>query len=232
MKLAWIQKFTMLDYPWKIATLIFTPWCNFRCNFCYNTDFVVPKKLNQIKQFFIPESSFFSFLEKRVGLIDWVVICWWEPTIHEDLEDFMLKIKNMWFLIKLDTNWSNPLKIKNFISKWIVDYIAMDIKHSIDKLWELVWLKINILNFQQSIELLKNSNIDYEFRTTLIKWVHNIEDFMWILSLIKWSKKYYLQNFQKKSILKKFFHYDSFWPLELEKFQYIAKDYVWECIIR
>jgi pyruvate formate lyase activating enzyme len=105
MEITGIQQTTLVDYPWKVASIVFTAWCQFRCPFCYNPQAVLPELISRYRDQQIPEEAIFNFLKQRKGLIDWVSICWWEPTLQPDLYDFAKKIKNMWFSVKLDTNW-------------------------------------------------------------------------------------------------------------------------------
>ena len=226
-----IKKTTLLDYPWKIACIIFTAWCNMRCSFCYNSEFVIPSEIKKQKDF-IPEEIFFNFLETRIWILDWVVICWWEPTVHKDLYDFIKKIKEMWFLVKLDTNWRDSGIIKKLIEEKLVDYIAMDIKNSFEKYSETTQVKENLENYEKSINIIKNSWIDYEFRTTLVKWLHDLEDMEKIWKLLSWAKSYNLQNFKAWKTLKENFSWKSFLKKELKEFEKIAKKYVKDVKIR
>jgi pyruvate formate lyase activating enzyme len=168
MQISWIKKTTLLDYPGKVATLIFTLWCNFRCKYCHNSEFVLPEEVKKRIPFLIKEEAFFNFLEKRKDFLDWVVICGWEPTIQADLKDFCIKIKEKtWLLIKLDTNWTNPKILKELINEKLIDYLAMDIKDDL-KSSDLIWVKKND-KIKESVEILKKGRVDYEFRTTFIK---------------------------------------------------------------
>jgi pyruvate formate lyase activating enzyme len=231
MLISWIQKTTLLDYPWKVATIIFTAWCNLRCQFCHNSEFVLPEKIKLIKDF-IPEEIFFNFLKTKIWLLDWVVICWWEPTLQQDLIEFSKKIKSLWFLIKLDTNWRKPKMLKELLKNNLVDYIAMDIKDDFNSWQDLVWINENIQNYLESIEIIKNSNIDYEFRTTLIKNYHTQEKFENILKYILWAKKYYLQNYKWWNTLNPYFNGKSFTFEELTYFKNIALKYIENTFIR
>lgn len=226
-----LKKTTLLDYPDKIATIIFTAWCNLRCGFCHNSEFVLTNKIKEIKDF-IPEAIFFNFLKTKVWVLDWVVICWWEPTIHKDLYDFCKRIKDLGFLVKLDTNWQNPWVLEKLLDEKLVDYIAMDIKNSFDKYIITTWVTEDLENYKKSIEIIKNSNIDYEFRTTLIKWLHTSEDLIEISKLIKWAKKYYLQNFKGWSTLDENFSWTSFSKEELREMQILSSKYVENVHIR
>lgn len=231
MLISWIKKTTLLDFPGKVACIIFTAGCNLRCSYCHNSDFVLPEKIAKIKDF-IPEDVFFNFLKTKIWLLDGVVICWWEPTMQKDLENFCQKIKDMWFLVKLDTNWQNPEVLKNLIEKKLVDYIAMDIKWDYDNLEDLLWVKYDKEKYFESIELIKKSGVDGEFRTTLIKNYHNLGDFEKVVRQISGSKKYFLQNYKWWNTLLKNFDGRSFLSNELIEFKNIANNYIEKCEIR
>ena len=196
MLISWIKKTTLLDYPWKVACIIFTAWCNMRCSFCYNSEFVLESEIRKQKDF-IPAEVFFNFLRTRIWILEWVVICWWEPTVHKDLFEFCQQIKEMWFLVKLDTNWMNFKALKNLIDENLIDYVAMDIKNSLEKYSKTIQVEASLEDIQKSIDLIKNSWIDHEFRTTVVKWIHQEEDFEEIWKLLPSESKYYLQNFKK-----------------------------------
>lgn len=168
MHLTAVQKTTLLDYPGKVATLVFTPGCNLRCGFCHNPEFVLPERLEKIRHDFIPEEVFFRFLETRKDFLDGVVICGGEPTIHQDLPVFCKRIKDLGFLVKLDTNGSAPEMIEHLLDQNLVDYIAMDLKNPFEKYTSLTGKEIDISRYRRSIELLMTQAPDYEFRTTLI----------------------------------------------------------------
>ncbi len=231
MLISWIKKTTLLDYPGKVACIIFTAWCNLRCGYCHNSEFVIPEKIKEIKDF-IPEEVFFHFLEYKIWILDWVVICWGEPTVQKNLVEFCQKIKNMWFLVKLDTNWQNPDILKKLLKEKLLDYIAMDIKCDYKNWEDLLWVIFNKNNYFQSIEIIKNSEIEYEFRTTLIKNYHNLADFGKVVKQIEWSKNYFLQNYTWWNTLKEDFNWKSFLFHELLKFKEISKKYVDKCEIR
>ena len=232
MLIAWLKKFSLLDYPWKVSCIIFTPSCNFRCSFCHNPELVLWDLLKQTYKDLIKQKEFFKFLEKRKNLLDWVSICWGEPTLQEWLIDFCKKVKKMWFFIKLDTNWTNPKIIKKLLNEKLVDYIAMDYKHNLSKIDKLIKIKINKQDFLKSVDLLLNSNIDYEFRTTLIKWIHKREDIEDITKSIKWARSYFLQKFERKNILDSDFIWGSFSVKEIQEFDKIARKYIKKVWIR
>lgn len=199
MKIGGVQKVTFIDYPGKIACTVFTIGCNFRCPFCQNSHLVLPEKIKKIKE--IPEEEFFSFLRKRKEFLEGVVICGGEPTFHSDLLDFAKKIKKLGYLIKLDTNGSNPKMLNSLIEKKLVDYVSLDIKAPKEKYNKVCGKKINIKKIERSIEILKKEKIDYEFRTTLVPTLVEKED---ILKIVKWispAKRYFLQNFRPQNTI-------------------------------
>ncbi len=193
MLIAGMQKLTLLDYPNELACIIFTGGCNFKCPFCQNSSLIKYKE----DETTISEEYVISYLEKRKNVLDGVVISGGEPTIHKELEEFIVKIKNLGYKVKLDTNGYNPVMLESLIIKGLIDYVAMDIKNSIDNYSKIVGLKtIKTDNILKSIKILKNSNIDYEFRTTIMKEYHSIENIKKIIKLIGKDSKYYLQNFR------------------------------------
>lgn len=230
MLISGIKKTTLLDYPGKVSCIIFTAGCNLRCQYCHNSEFVLPEKIKLIKDF-IPEEIFFNFLKTKIWLLDGVVICWGEPTLQKDLEPFCQKIKDMWFLVKLDTNWQNPDILKKLLEKNLLDYIAMDIKWDYENLENLIW-KYDQQKYFESIKLIKNSDIDSEFRTTLIKNYHSLDDFETVVKQITGAKKYFLQNYKWGNTLQEDFDGKSFLSWELIDFKNIALQYVEKCTIR
>ena len=230
MLISGIKKTTLLDYPGKVSCIIFTAGCNLRCQYCHNSEFVLPEKIKLIKDF-IPEEIFFNFLKTKIWLLDGVVICWGEPTLQKDLELFCQKIKDMWFLVKLDTNWQNPDILKKLLEKNLLDYIAMDIKWDYENLENLIW-KYDKQKYFESIKLIKNSDIDSEFRTTLIKNYHSLDDFETVVKQITGAKKYFLQNYKWGNTLQEDFDGKSFLSWELIDFKNIALQYVEKCTIR
>lgn len=185
------QKMTVLDYPEKVACTIFLTGCNFRCPFCHNASLVTE---NWIRGVGIDE--IFSYLEKRKGLIDGVCITGGEPLLNNDIEDLIKPIKSMGYLVKLDTNGTNPTRLRNLIENGLVDYVAMDIKNSSEKYALTCGVKaVNFTKIEESIDLLINGNIDYEFRTTVVEPLHTVEDIEKIGKLIKGAKSLYLQGF-------------------------------------
>jgi pyruvate formate lyase activating enzyme len=187
-----IQKTSLIDYPGKICTVLFTRGCNFSCGFCHNPELVVPKLYTKS----IPLYQIFNFLKKRKDKIEGITITGGEPTLHSDLPQFISKIKNMKYSIKLDTNGTNPQIIKKLINDQLIDYLAMDIKNSPNKYSLTVQKKINFQNIKKSIEIIKKSPIQYEFRTTIIPRLHDQKSITQIGKLLHLSKNFYLQQFR------------------------------------
>jgi len=202
MIIAGLQKSTLIDYPDKIACIVFLAGCNFRCPWCYSAELVLPEKI--IKQPRISEEEFFSFLKTRNGLLDGVVICGGEPTINKDLPKFIEKIKKQGYLVKLDTNGSNPEMLKDLANTKLIDYVAMDIKAGPQNsaYRDLMTEGITVEKIKESVEFLKQGKVDFEFRTTCVPTVHKKEDF---LEIAKWiggkNVKYYLQNFRAEKTI-------------------------------
>jgi len=190
-----LQKLTLIDYPGKIACTVFTVGCNFRCPFCHNPELIDPSKfkLSEI----IEEKSFFDFLNARRGLLDGVCITGGEPTLYSDLPEFIKKIKALGFLVKLDTNGTKPEMLTALIADRLVDCIAMDIKTALKKdLYEKVTgSAVDFENIKKSIEIIMQSGLEYEFRTTVVPGLHTENDILSIAEEIRGAKKYYLQQF-------------------------------------
>jgi len=185
-----IQKLTLLDYPEKTACTLFTIGCNFRCPFCHNTMFLDPhvhKYGNSLSLDFPvlhDESEILSFLKTRHGLLDGVCISGGEPLMQNGLNSFISKVKELGFLVKLDTNGNYPQKLAELINSGNVDYVAMDIKNSPAKYGETIGLAAyNIAPIAESMEVLRSSSIDYEYRTTVVREFHTQDD---LISIARW----------------------------------------------
>ncbi len=195
MKIGGLQKVTLVDYPGHVACTIFLSGCNFRCPFCYSKELVLKEEMDIHPS--ISEEYLFSFLEGKKGLLEGCVLCGGEPTVNGDeLVDFARKIKKMGFMIKLDTNGSNPEVIKKLAKENLLDYVAMDIKAPLSKYKEAIGTDIDVDKVKDSIEFIKNSGIDYEFRTTVVPGIHSLEDIILVAKEIAPAKKYFLQNFR------------------------------------
>lgn len=191
-----VQAFTLIDFPKSIACIAFLPGCNFRCGYCHNPEFVLPERLKETQESWIDEDVFLSFLEKRRGLLDGVVISGGEPTIHAGLPNFIRRIREKGFKVKLDTNGSRPEVIGPLLDEHLVDYVAMDVKTSLDRYPELVGPCVRPEAIRESIALIRERAPDYEFRTTLVSEIHGDHELNGILDLVRDSRRYALQAFR------------------------------------
>ncbi len=234
MKIAGIQKLTLLDYPGHTACTVFLPGCNMRCGYCHNKELVIPDCIAQIKKSFISEEAFFNFLHNRQGLLDGVCITGGEPTMHIALPRFISQIKEAGFKVKLDTNGTNFHMLKELIDSQLIDYVAMDIKASLERYSELTHLKIPIEDIKKSKDYILESAVPHEFRTTVIKEHHDQNEFNKILKLIAGANRYFIQNFRSKAgcIDQKFESYQGFSQCELKKMKNKAANLVGQCGIR
>jgi pyruvate formate lyase activating enzyme len=207
MTIGGLQKVTLVDYPGKLACTVFLSGCNFRCPFCYSKELVLEEEIKKHSK--ISEDYFFDFLNEKKGMLEGCVICGGEPTVNgEALVDFIKKIKKEAFLVKLDTNGSNPEMIKRLIDEKLIDYIAMDIKAPLtkEKYDQACGISFDISKIKESISIIKNSGVDYEFRTTAVFGIHTEEDIINIANEIAPANKYFVQRFrgEKGTIDKKF----------------------------
>ena len=194
-----LQKTTLIDYPGQVAATVFLTGCNFRCLFCYSPELVLPEKIK--KQPKISEKELFDFLEGRKGLLEGVVICGGEPTCNQGLPEFIRKIKEMGFLVKLDTNGSNPKMLERLIEEKLIDYVAMDIKAPQEKYEKVTGTKVKIQDIEESIRILKEGTVDYEFRTTVVSTLHSREDIVEIAKWIGPAKRFFLQEFRPEKTI-------------------------------
>lgn len=191
MKLHGLQKMTLLDYPEHVACTIFLGGCDFRCPFCHNYELI-----DGTAQPVMEEKEFLEFLSKRKGLLDGVAITGGEPCLHRDLPDLMKKIRDMGFAVKLDTNGYHPDMLQKILEERLADYAAMDIKNSPAKYAQTAGLdRVDMDRIRSSISLLMNSSVTYEFRTTVVEPLHEVEDFYAIGELIKGAESHFLQSF-------------------------------------
>jgi len=224
------QKFSLIDYPDKICAIVFTQGCNFRCPYCHNPELVDPKKSANIG---LKEDEILSFLDRRKGKLNAVTITGGEPLLQSDLSAFLSAIKRLGYLVKLDTNGSFPSRLKKIIELKSVDYIAMDIKASLDKYNKAIKTKIDTRKIPDSIRLIMDSGLDYEFRTTIVKALFEKDDFYKIGQLIKNARLYVLQKFvPSKTLDATFLDMKSCTDEELDCFKEIMEGFVQRCIIR
>jgi len=223
-----LQEFTLIDYPGKVACTIFTFGCNFRCEYCHNPELIFDDGSETIS-----EDEILKFLEERKDFLDGVCITGGEPTLHPDLPDFIAKIKKRGLLVKLDSNGANPEMLKTLIKKNLVDFVAMDIKAPLEKYEKIVGIKIDKKKIQESIDLIRRSGLDYEFRSTILPALHSKEDLIKIGEWLRGSKKFCLQNFvPSKTLEKKFQKEKGFSSGKLKEFADILKPYFEKIEIR
>lgn len=187
------QKSTLLDYPKHLAATIFLGGCNFRCPFCHNGGLVLhPDSLIPI-----PEEEVLAYLKKRTGILEGVCVTGGEPTLNLELMDFLKKVKLMGYKIKLDTNGYQQNILKNLVEQKLIDYVAMDIKNSPDHYANTCGIaSLDFDQIQASVEFLKSGVIEFEFRTTIVRELHNLEDMVSIGKWLTGASPYYLQSYQ------------------------------------
>jgi pyruvate formate lyase activating enzyme len=228
MQFGGFNKYTLIDYPGKIACMVYTIGCNFRCPYCHNPELVDETVVERFE-----ESDIFAHLESRRNLIEGVVITGGEPTMHSDLPAFIRAIKNMGFSVKLDTNGTNPEMLATLVNDGSVNYVAMDMKASLMKYSQTVARPVDIDAIKRSIDILISSSITYEFRTTVVKALLTLEDIEEVCKEIRGAKKYYLQKFVSTKILNpQFKRKVNYTDDELKTLKTMATRYVDFCGIR
>jgi pyruvate formate lyase activating enzyme len=217
MKIGGVQKVSLIDYPGLISAIIFSQGCNFKCSYCHNPELVDSKLFQPC----IKENAVLDFLNTRRGKLDAVVITGGEPTMQDDLALFIKQIKKMGFVVKLDSNGSQPQVIKTLLDEKLLDFIAMDIKAPLEKYKSVVRIPVNADLIKESIRLILKSKIPHEFRTTVVESQLEEKDILNIAKLISGARHYVLQNFVPvKTLDKKFLKENSY---SNEIFQKIKK---------
>lgn len=233
-----LEKTSLSDWEEKIAAVIFTGGCNFRCGFCFNPELVnagtrsanMAGRHGAFQQNIpqISEQKIFKFLKKRKNLLDGVCITGGEPLLQNNLAKFISKIKKLGFLVKLDHNGSMPEKLEQLIQDKLIDYVAMDIKAPLSRYQEITRSKIDPKIIKKSINLIINSGTDHEFRSTLVPALHSLQDVINMAKMIKNGKRYFLQNFKNKKTLDKDFEkYKSFNENELKRMAKECSKYIY-----
>mgnify|MGYP003368000665 FL=1 len=218
MLISGFDKVTLLNYPGLVACTIFTKGCNLKCPFCHNSSLISGND-----DTYIDEDEIFKYLNKRKNIIEGVCISGGEPLLQKDIKEFIRKIKSLGLKVKLDTNGTNPDLILSLINDNLLDYIAMDIKNIKSKYELTSGAKVKIDNILKSINIIENSGIDYEFRTTIIKEIHTLSDIDYISKKLDKKSKYYIQNFVKSdAVLDKNLH--SFTNDELKEMKQILNN--------
>lgn len=193
MNICGYQKTTLLDYPGHVAATFFTGGCNFRCPFCHNSDLITyPSSTDNIS-----EEEIFTFLKKRKNILSGICITGGEPTLQPDLAEFIEKVRSYGYKIKLDTNGYRPEVIADLLEKNLLDYIAMDIKAGYSNYITASGISnLIIKKIEDSVSIIENSGIPYEFRTTVVKELHNETDFQEIADMISPKSPYFIQSFK------------------------------------
>ncbi len=243
-----LQKFSLLDYPGHLSAIIFTQGCNFRCQYCYNPMLVWPVTVGKFKNSSsskrdggqkdhpanISEDDLFAFLKKRVGKLDAAVITGGEPTLHDDLPEFIAKIKKLKFKVKLDTNGTNPDAIKKLIDNNLLDYIAMDIKAPAGKYDLITGVQPDLDKIKKSVKIIKESKLPHEFRTTIVPELIDFEDIAKIGGMIRGAEKWFLQQFKSDVDLvnASFKGAAAYSEEEMRRMKEIGEKYAKECFVR
>ncbi len=222
MNIQGIQKLTLLDYPGKMACTVFTAGCNLRCPFCHNASLVV----NPSKESAYTQEEIFDFLEKRKGILDGVAITGGEPLIQPDIEEFIIKVREFGYSVKLDTNGTNPEKLKELLDKNLLNYVAMDVKGSRSSYSQCVGIpNYDTIKIEKSVEILKSCNTDYEFRTTVVKGLHTPQDIVDIGEWLRGAKRHFLQGFEDSGDLIDF-GMSAFSKEQMLEFRELMREYI------
>lgn len=222
-----IQKLSLIDYPGRVACTLFTFGCNFRCPYCHNPELVIDDGTP-----LIPESDVLSFLEERKGFLDGVCITGGEPTLHDDLQNFIKRVKGLGYSVKLDTNGTSPETLRRLIGERLVDYIAMDVKAPLEKYESVVRVKVDTSRIAESVEIVR-SFPEHEFRTTVVPELLTREDILAIARWLKGARRFFIQQFKPTKTLDKIFMEKQVYPAdELEKIHGEVKYFFEICKIR
>ena len=216
MRIAGFKKQSLIDFPGNISSVVFTQGCNFRCGFCHNPELVLPEKFTSLYR----ESDMFAYLNRFKSMLDAVCITGGEPTVHNDLPEFIERIKRLGLKVKLDSNGTNPAMIKSLINSGVVDFIAMDIKHLLifERYNDTVGGVMGNGMFDKvlmSVDFIANSGVDYEFRTTVVKGLHKKEDIVELKR--RFGVRYKINNFNLDVVLNTEKSYTPFSEKEIEQ---------------
>ena len=194
MLIAGLQKLTLLDYPGHVACTVFTAGCNFRCPFCHNAPLVLPERIEGDPD---GERTVLQFLKKRQGILDGVAITGGEPLLHRDMADFLRKIRELGYAVKLDTNGSFPERLIALVEEGLVDRVAIDVKNAPSLYAKTAGLPgLDLAAVERSRDFLLSGRVDYEFRTTVVKGLHTADSLREAAAWIRGAKEYYLQQFK------------------------------------
>lgn len=220
MKIHGFNKLTLLDYPGHLGATLFLGSCNFRCPFCQNAGLVLTPESEP----YIEEGEVLAYLKKRLGILEGVCITGGEPTLSKELPGFIEKIKSLGYLVKLDTNGSNPAMIRSLVVDCLIDYVAMDIKSSPENYSKVAGcVNLNMDAIQESVSYVMSCSVDYEFRTTVVRELHTAKDFYRIGEWLHGCRQYFLQAYKdSENVIQSGFH--SYTRKELEEFTAILKE--------
>ena len=228
MRIKGLQKLTLLDFPGEIACTVFLGGCNFRCPFCHNASIVLPEREAEN----ISTESFFEFLDSRRGKLTGVCVSGGEPTVNSGLVDFLTEIKSRSLHIKLDTNGYSPKMLRELIDRGLVDYVAMDIKNSMDRYGETVGISgFDASPIAESAQLLMQGKVDFEFRTTVVRELHDGESIRAIGEWLAGQEKFYLQTFTDSGDLLSF-GLSAYTDSEMESLAAILREYIPSAAVR
>lgn len=228
-----VQPFTRLDYPGLLACIAFLPGCNFRCGYCHNPEFVLPDSLMKTQASWVGEQDFVSFLERRRGKLDGVVISGGEPTLQPGLPAFIRRVKHMGFKVKLDTNGSRPDVVARLLDEQLLDYVSMDVKTSLERYHDLVGPCVDPEAIRTSIKVIMDRSPEYEFRTTFVREVHGLSDIRQMAELVRGARRYALQRFRPATTLDPVFAgYSPPDDAELQMIADVFRPHVQELIFR
>jgi len=227
-----LQKFSLIDYPDKICAVVFTQGCNFRCPYCHNPELVSLRRTGSAPGE-LKHKEILSFLDRRKGKLDAVTVTGGEPLLQSGLGNFLSAVKGLGYLVKLDTNGSLPSRLEELIQSKSIDYIAMDIKTSLDRYEYVIRRKVEKTKILDSIRLIMDSGLDYEFRTTVVRGLFEKDDFYKIGQLIRNSRLYVLQSFVPSKVLDdRFLDMRGCSDEEINSHKEIMEGFVQRCVVR
>lgn len=192
MLISGLQKLTLLDFPGCVACTVFTGGCNLRCPFCHNASLVLPERIGELDT-----EKVMDFLKKRRAMLEGVAVTGGEPLLQRDIKDFLIKVRELGYKIKLDTNGFFPERLEELLSEGLVDRVAMDLKNSPELYALTVGLpRVDMKTLEKSRDLLMKGDVEYEFRTTAVKGLHTAESIADAAKWIEGAKEYYLQQYK------------------------------------
>lgn len=230
MKIAGLQKLSLLDYPENIACVVFTRGCNLRCPYCHNPELADPERYQGED---MPLEIFWKFLQSRKSFLDGVCITGGEPTLQPDLEEFTEGLRDMGYKVKLDTNGSQPEVLEKLLKKKLLDYVAMDVKVPLEKYKTVMGFNGDHTCIGTSIDILEGSSIEHEFRTTVVPGIHSSEDIEIIGNQLDGAELFFIQNFRpSKHIEPKMTEMKGFSRIMLDNFKDILEKHITNVYIR